>query len=270
VRDFELLSQYFTGIHLAQIGILWFLVYWTLRYLETTIAGSFLRSIGFFAILTILFAVKLFDIFGMAALSEIFKYFMIFVFFSVVIIFQPEFRHGITMLGRTPIARMLRKMGVKGQDTGPSSEDEICRAARRFGKNRVGSMVVIEREVSLQAFIDRSVRINADVRAELLDTIFSTPTLLHDGAVIVRGDRIEAAGAVLPLTQNPDLPKRYGTRHRAAMGISEETDAVVVVTSEETGVISLLIGGKMHEQEDTVKMQETLRRLLAGDEVDAA
>jgi diadenylate cyclase len=265
--DLVELNQYFQGINLAQIGFLWFLVYWTLRYLETTIAGSFLRSIGFFAILAIIFAVKIFDLFGMAALSEIFKYFIVFTFISVVIIFQPELRHGITRLGRTPFARLLRKMGLQPKDVGPSAEDEICRAARRFSKNHVGSMVVVEREVSLQPYIDRSVRIDAAVRAELLDTIFTTATLLHDGAVVVRGDRIEAAGAVLPLTQNPALPKRYGTRHRAAMGISEESDAVVIVTSEETGAISLVYGGQLYAQEDTVKMEETLRRLLAGEEV---
>jgi diadenylate cyclase len=268
--DFGELTQYFQGQNLVQIGFLWFLVYWTLRYLETTIAGSFLRSIGFFAILAIIFAVYIFDMFGMAALSQIFKYFVVFVFISVVIIFQPELRHGITRLGRTPFARLLRKMGMQPQDAGPSAEDEICRAARRFGKNHVGSMVVVEREVSLQPYIDRSVRIDAAVRAELLDTIFTTPTLLHDGAVIVRGDRIEAAGAVLPLTQNPALPKRYGTRHRAAMGISEESDAVVIVTSEETGAISLVYGGQLYAQEDTVKMEETLTRLLAGEEAPQA
>ena len=251
---------------LIQIGVLWFLVYWTLRYLETTIAGSFLRSIGFVAILVIIFAVKIFDITGMDALSEIFKYFIIFAFISAVIIFQPEFRHGITRLGRSPFARTLRRLGMKPQDTGPSSEDEICRAARRFSKNHTGSMVVIERELSLQPYIDRSVRLDAAVRAELLDTIFTTPTLLHDGAVIVRGDRLEAAGAVLPLTQNPALPKRYGTRHRAAVGISEESDAVVVVTSEETGAISLVYGGQLYAQEDTVKMEETLQRLISGED----
>jgi len=262
--------QYLTGINLIQIGVLWFLVYWTLRYLETTIAGSFLRSIGFLAILGVIFAVKLFEISGMAALSEIFKYFIVFAFISVVVIFQPELRHGITRLGRTPFARTLRKLGLRPQDAGPSAEDEICRAARRFSKHHTGSMVVIERELSLQPYIDRSVRLDAAVRAELLDTIFTTPTLLHDGAVIVRADRIEAAGAVLPLTQNPSLPKRYGTRHRAALGISEESDAVVVVTSEETGAISLVYGGQLYAQEDTVKMEDMLRRLVVGDVVEAS
>ena len=263
------LSQYATKINALQVGVLWFLVYWTLRYLETTIAGSFLRSIGFIAILVVIFAVKMFDIAHMAALSEIFKYFIVFAFISIVIIFQPELRHGITRLGRTPFARHLRRFGLKPEDAGPSSEDEICRAARRFSKNHTGSMVVIEREVSLQPYIDRSVRLDASVRAELLDTIFTTPTLLHDGAVIVRGDRVEAAGAVLPLTQNPSLPKRYGTRHRAAIGISEESDAVVVVTSEETGAISLVYGGQLYAQEDTVKMEEKLRLLVVGEEVEA-
>ena len=261
------LRQYITSINLIQVGVLWFLVYWTLRYLETTIAGSFLRSIGFIAILGVIIAIKIFEISGMAALSVIFETFIVFAVISIVIIFQPELRHGITRLGRTPFARTLKRLGVRTQDTGPSAEDEICRAARRFSKNHTGSMVVIEREVTLQPYIDRSVRLDAAVRAELLDTIFTTPTLLHDGAVIVRGDRVEAAGAVLPLTQNPSLPKRYGTRHRAALGISEESDAVVIVTSEETGAISLCYGGQLYAQEDTVKMEETLRRLVGGEGV---
>ena len=129
-------------------------------------------------------------------------------------------------------------------------------------------MVVIEREVTLQPYMDRGVRVDAAVRAELIDTIFTTPTLLHDGAVIVRGDRIEAAGAVLPLTQNPSIPKRYGTRHRAAIGVTEESDAVVVITSEETGAISLVWNGELKPQEDTVKTEETLNRLLAGEDVE--
>jgi len=251
----EDLRQYLTGINLIQIGVLWFLVYWT----------PFLRSIGFIFILGVIIAVKVFEISGMAALSVIFQTFIMFAGISIVIIFQPELRHGITRLGRSPIARTLRKLGMKAQDAGASAEDEICRAARRFSKNHTGSMVVIERDISLQPYIDRSVRLDAAVRAELLDTIFSTPTLLHDGAVIVRADRIEAAGAVLPLTQNPSLPKRYGTRHRAAIGIAEESDAVVVVTSEETGAISLVHGGQLYPQEDTVKMEEKLRRLVGGE-----
>lgn len=251
--------------NLAQILILWVLVYWTLRYLETTIAGAFIRGIGFFALLAVIAAMGVFDAVGWATLSSIFRYFIIFAVISMVIIFQPELRHGLTRLSRSPMGRLLRRLGLKPEDAGESAVDEIVKAARRFSKNRVGSLAVIEREVSLQPYVDRAVRLDSLVKAEMLDTLFSTPTILHDGAVIIRGDRIAAAGVVLPLTQNPDIPKRYGTRHRAAIGISEESDAVVVVTSEETGAISLCVNGAIQEQEDTVKTEETLTRLLAGE-----
>ena len=251
---------------LGQIAILWVIVYFVLRYLETTVAGAFLRTIGLIGVLFIIIAMRLFQILGYDTLALIFQYVIIFSFFAVVIIFQPELRHGLTRLGRSPVARALRRIGLKTDEGGESVADELLKAARRFSKNRVGSMVVIEREVSLQPYIDRAVRIDASVKAELLDTIFTTPTLLHDGAVILRGDRIEAAGAVLPLTQNPDVPKRYGTRHRAAIGITEESDAVVVVTSEETGTISFVWNGAIRPQEDTVKAEETLSSFLAGEE----
>ena len=251
----------------AQIFILWVLVYWTLRYLETTIAGAFIRGTGFFALLTVIASMALFEALEWKALSAIFQNFTVFAVFAMVIIFQPELRHGLTRLGRSPMGRFLRRIGLKPEDAGESTVDEILKAARRFSKNRVGSLVVVEREVSLQPYIDRAVRVDAAVKAELLDTIFTTPTLLHDGAVIVRGERIEAAGVVLPLTQNPAVPKRYGTRHRAAIGISEESDAVVVVSSEETGAISLCVNGSIREQEDTVKTEDVLNRLLAGEDV---
>ncbi|MHC4549754.1 MAG: diadenylate cyclase CdaA [Planctomycetota bacterium] len=261
------LGDLFTVTNLAQIVILWIITYWVLRYLETTIAGAFLRTAGLVMVVIVIVAMQLFDTFGLSTLQAIFRYFIIFAFISMVIIFQPELRHGLTRLGRSPFARVLRRIGVKTDEHGSSVVDEIMKAARRFSKNRVGSMVVIEREVTLQPYIDRAVRVDAAVKAELLDTVFTTPTLLHDGAVIIRGDRVEAAGAVLPLTQNPDVPKRYGTRHRAAIGITEESDAVVTITSEETGTISLVWNGKLRPQEDTVKAEETLERLVAGEDV---
>ncbi len=253
--------------NLVQIGVLWFLIYWTLRYLESTVAGGFLRSVGLVILIAVLVAVATFNYFELDILAEIFRYFVIFAFVSLIILFQPEMRHGLTRLGRSPLARFLRRIGVKTEEEGPSVAEEIMKAARRFSKNRVGSLVVFEREVTLQPFIDRGVRIDAAVRAELLDTILSTPTLLHDGAVIVRGDAMAAAGCVLPLTQNPSIPKRYGTRHRAAIGITEESDAVVVATSEETGAISLVLNGELHHQEDTVKTEEVLAHLMAGGDI---
>ena len=256
-----------TAANLVQVAVLWVIVYWVLRYLETTIAGAFLRTIGFITVLIIIGAFFLFQTFGLDILQQILTWFIVFAFISIVIIFQPELRHGLTRLGHSTFARLIRRWLSKVDEKGSSIVDEIMKAARRFSKNRVGSMVVIEREVSRQPYIDRAVRVDAAVKAELLDTIFTTPTLLHDGAVVVRNDRIEAAGAVLPLTQNPDVPKHFGTRHRAAIGITEESDAVVVVTSEETGTISLVWNGQIRPQEDTVKAEETLERLLGGEEI---
>ena len=212
-------SELITAQNLIQVGILSVIVYFVLRYLETTVAGAFLRTIGLIAVVVALLLMQVFNVAKFDTLNLIFRYFIIFSFFAVVIIFQPELRHGLTRLGRSPIARALRKLGLKTDEGDESVAGELLKAARRFSRTRVGSMVVIEREVSLQPYVDRAVRVDAAVKAELLDTIFSTPTLLHDGAVIMRGDRIEAAGAVLPLTQNPDIPNRYGTRHRAAIGI---------------------------------------------------
>jgi diadenylate cyclase len=260
------LADLFTLQNLVQIAILWVIVYWVLRYLETTVAGAFLRTVGLIAFAGVILALQLLELFGLTTLQTILRYFILFGFVSMVIIFQPELRHGLTRLGRSPFARLLRRLGVRADEAGTSITGEIMKAARRFSKNRIGSMVVIERDVTLQPYIDRAVRVDAAVRAELLDTIFATPTLLHDGAVIVRGDRIEAAGAVLPLTQNPDVPKRYGTRHRAAIGITEESDSIVVVTSEETGTVSFCWNGLLRPQEDLVKAEETLRDLLAGKE----
>jgi diadenylate cyclase len=157
---------------------------------------------------------------------------------------------------------MMRRVLFKTDEAGSSIADELMKAARRFSKNRVGSMVVIEREVSLQPYVDRAVRVDAAVKAELLDTIFTTPTLLHDGAVILRGDRVEAAGAVLPLTQNPDVPKHYGTRHRAAIGITEESDALAIVVSEERGVVSLAEAGKISEPMDARQLKLALEQGL--------
>jgi diadenylate cyclase len=253
--------------NLFQIGFLWFIVYWILRYLETTIAGAFLRTAGLIAFLLAFLALLLFKWFELTTLQTIFEYFIIVTFLSIVVIFQPELRHGITRLGRSRfLTKFLTRRGMRPDEPGSSVAGEIMKAARRFSKNRIGSMVVCERDVTLQPYIDRAVRVDAAVRAELLDTVFATPTLLHDGAVIVRGERLEAAGAVLPLTQNPDVPKRYGTRHRAAIGITEESDCVVVVTSEETGTVSFCWNGQIRPQEDLVKAEEVLDLLLAGQE----
>ena len=160
--------------------------------------------------------------------------------FALIVVFQPELRSALARLGRSRLWRMFPKMEES------EVAEEIARAAERLQRAKIGGIVAIEREVGLGEYAENNgTRIQADVSAELLTTIFTPYSPLHDGAVIVRGDQIVAAGCILPLTQFPVEDKSLGTRHRAALGLSEETDAYVVVISEETSQISLAHRGQL-------------------------
>src|SRR5205085_3524087 len=132
-----------------------------------------------------------------------------------------------------------------------------------FSKRKTGALIAVERSVDLTPYIDTGVRLDALIRAETLDTIFSTETILHDGAVIVRGDRIAAAGCLLPLTEKPHLARQYGTRHRASIGLSEQSDAVVIVVSEETGSIHVAERGDLEAYRDLDWLTAMLNALMA-------
>ena len=159
--------------------------------------------------------------------------------FAAVVVFQPELRHALARLGQTPVFRLF---GV-----GPGAEvaDEIGKAVERLSRSATGAIIAIERDVRLDAYLESGTRMRASVSADLLATIFSRYSPLHDGAVLVRGEEIVGAGCILPLTQNPIADRTLGTRHRAALGLSEETDAVVLVVSEESAIVSLARGGAL-------------------------
>jgi diadenylate cyclase len=153
---------------------------------------------------------------------------------AFLIIFQPEIRMGLAKLGRLGI--FPEEKEIMG---------EIAKSCAIMSKRRIGGLLAIEKETGLRRYVESGVSVDAKVTSELINTIFSVTTPLHDGGIIVSRQRIEAAACLFPLTQNPDVPKSMGTRHRAAMGLSEETDAIVVVVSEETGEISVASGGKI-------------------------
>ncbi len=156
--------------------------------------------------------------------------------FALIVVFQPELRSALARLGRTRVLHMLSRLEEREQLV----VDEIVKAAERLSKARIGAIIAIERELSLDEYIEKEGTVlQAKVSADLLVTIFTPRSPLHDGAVIVRGDEIVAAGVTLPLTQYPIGDRSLGTRHRAALGLSEETDAWVIVVSEETSQISL-------------------------------
>ena len=172
---------------------------------------------------------------------------------AIPVIFQPELRRALERLGRTGsfLTRRSQEERIEGM------VDEVARAAHRLSGRRHGALIVFERETGLQEFIERGVPINADVKAELLRTIFHPNTALHDKAVIIREGKIVAASCMLPTSQNP-LYSGMGTRHRAAVGVTEESDALVVVVSEETGIISVAYNGRIIRRLDINRLRNVL------------
>ncbi len=173
---------------------------------------------------------------------------------AFVILFQPELRRALSLLGQNRIIGYFLKVEES------STVSEIVKACHQLTQAGLGAIIVVEKDVGLRNYIETGTHVDARVSAELLVTIFTPPSPLHDGAVIVEKNRIVAAGCILPLSQNPRLATSLGTRHRAGLGLSEETDAVVIIASEETKTISLAVGGKLKRKLDI----NTLRNDLVG------
>ncbi|MEW6622746.1 MAG: diadenylate cyclase CdaA [Bacillota bacterium] len=179
---------------------------------------------------------------------------------ALPIVFQPELRRALEQLGRGKIFNhSFTYLGVEDRS---KLINELVRAAQAMSKNKYGALIVIENETGLSDYIDTGIIMDSVVSAELLVNIFVPNTPLHDGAVIIRGDRIAAAGCFLPLTDSPYLSKQLGTRHRAALGITENSDCVVLVVSEETGIVSLANDGELIRYLDEKNLKETLEDLL--------
>ncbi len=175
---------------------------------------------------------------------------------AIIVLFQNEIRRLLTSLGRTAYFRSMRR----GADIDPM--DEIVTAATGLAANRHGAIIVFEREMSLRQYAEVGITLDAAASYDLLVSIFNPATPLHDGAVIMRQGRIAAAACFLPLTLNPRLSRELGSRHRASIGVTEETDAVAVVVSEETGKISIVVDGQMERGLDGKQLGDRLRNLL--------
>ena len=175
--------------------------------------------------------------------------------FALIVIFAPEIRQGLARLGR-------RLTLTRGSGAQAEAYDDIVMATNLFSQNQTGALMVIEREIGLRTYVESGVAIDAQLSYDLLATIFRPSAPLHDGAVIIRGDRISAAACFLPLSMNPVLSNQLGTRHRAAIGITEETDAVTVVVSEETGSISLAVAGTIERDISPEQLRERMGKLL--------
>jgi len=220
---------------LAILDILFvaFLVYQLLMIVRGTRAGHILLGI-----LTMVMIYGLAVWAGLEALRSLLSYIVPYTAIAVIILFQSEIRRTLARIGRK---RWLGR-GFKR----PESIDEILLALSRFSLEKTGALIVLERDIGLRTFVESGVRLDAEISADLLLSIFRPGAALHDGAVIVQKDRISSAACFLPLTTNPAVPANLGTRHRAAIGITEESDCLSLVVSEETGDLSMAAFGEIH------------------------
>ena len=239
---------------IIDIGLVAIVIYWLFILIRGT------RAVRIVIGLSILYLVYLVAIlFHFDLLRRLMETAAVVGLFAVVVVFQPELRRALEQIGR--IGSVNRFFVSTEVASAERVAREISRAARILAGSRHGALMVLERETGLQDLAAESgVPLHADLRAELLVTIFYRGTALHDGAVVISGEKISSAGVLLPLSQNVLDSERYGTRHRAAIGISEQTDAVVVVVSEETGSISLVVRGRIERN----LTEEQLRRRIFG------
>ncbi len=237
-----------------EIALLYILIYGLLRYTEGSRGAGALKSVAMF-LLSVLLVVSI--VARWANLEQI----RLILHFAggaavtaLIVIFQPELRRALVKFGRTAPFRSF----MQGET---DVVEEVVTAVGRMAKNRIGALIAFEREVELDAYVERGVVVDAEVSHELLVTIFYPGTDLHDGAVVIQGGRVAAAGCLFPFSENPDLGSETGTRHRAALGLVEETDAICVVVSEETGMISLAVEGKLDRGLDLRELDRKLRDL---------
>lgn len=202
----------------------------------------FLRSTGALQVLKGLFVLFLFFVvvqfLGLSTIGRLMNQILPISVIAFLVVFQNELRRGLTRMGQTRMFKIFLKE--------EKLVDEIVKAATGLAKKRIGALIAVEREMGLKAFAESGVPVDAVVSFELLSTIFMPQTPLHDGGIILRGSRIESAGCLFPLSQNQQISKTLGTRHRAALGLTEETDAVVIVVSEESGQVSIAERGELN------------------------
>ena len=224
---------------IIDIAVVWFMFYNILKFIKNNV-----KLILIFKGIIIIIVLKIVsDYLHLNTIGVILEYVIEWGPLALIIIFQPEIRTALESLGRS---QLLGRHKILTVDEREKVVYEIMQAVEYFKKNRIGSLMVIERDYSLQQYIEPAQPIYADISNELLISIFFPNNPLHDGAVIIEGDRISCAGSVLPTSMNPTISKRLGTRHRACLGIAEVSDAIAIVVSEETGRVSIAVNKELH------------------------
>ncbi|WP_194269145.1 diadenylate cyclase CdaA [Lactobacillus helveticus] len=218
------------------ILIIWYLVYRLIMLIRGTKAVQLAKGIVFIFIVRIIAGLL-----QLRAVTYIVDQIVSWAVIGIIVIFQPEIRRGLERLGRTPI---FSGRGESAHAKSVKMVQELDKAIQYMSKRRIGALITIQQDTGLDDYIETGIKLDADITGELLINIFIPNTPLHDGAVIINNDRIAVAAAYLPLSDSSMIPKRLGTRHRAAVGISEVTDAVTIVVSEETGGVTITKNGR--------------------------
>jgi diadenylate cyclase len=248
---------------LLQILIFAIGIYVVLGFLAATRGTGLVRGLGVALLFVFGGLFGLAKQLGLAELEYILQGVFGFLVVILAVVFQPELRRGIVSLGENPLLHRLVRTDREGV------VEEIAAAATSMARKKQGALIVFERDMPLDEFIEKGVRVDARVHRLVLESIFENGGALHDGAVIVRGNRIESAASILPLSDNEELAKTIGTRHRAALGLAEQTDAVAVVVSEETGLISICAKGQMERRIPRTELEALLHTRLGREQVEA-
>jgi diadenylate cyclase len=246
----DYIPAYHTIRNALDIALVFLIVYALLKLVRGTRALPMAAGMVVLGLLYWLAVVQ-----DLATLEFVLRGALLYIGVAIIVLFQNEIRQALIYFGnrlRFPILRRQR-----GQ-LGETIYDEIVLAATTLASEKIGALIIIERNVGLRNFIDAGVQLDAKLTYDLLVTIFNTAAPLHDGAVIIQRERIAAASCFLPLTKNPSISRELGTRHRAAIGITEDTDAISVVVSEETGLISFIEGGQLKRHLDTNQLRSLL------------
>lgn len=248
VEFWESLSRELSWNDVVDILLVSFLFY---KLFQLVRGGrAFQMVVGTLLLVLLFFASRWADL---TALNWLLRNTLAYIGFAIIVLYQQELRRGLANLGRAPLFRFLNPTSSKG------TLDEVAFSLLTLAERRVGAILVLERDIGLRSYVEAGVMLDAVVTYDLLLSIFNPKSPLHDGAVVIQGDRAAAAACFLPISINPQLGKELGTRHRAAIGISEDTDAIAIVVSEETGLVSFMEDGAVISGLDAKQLRSKLR-----------
>ncbi|KAB2953474.1 TIGR00159 family protein [Heliorestis acidaminivorans] len=247
--------EQFDILSIIDIMLVAYIIYRLTMFIKGTRAVQLLKGFG-----VLIIASYLSEALNLTTLSWILKQAWTALIVALPIVFQPELRRTLEQLGRGKLFRS--SVPIMGEEDRSQLIGEIVRAVGILTKNKIGALIIFERQTGVNDVIETGTKIDGKVSAEFMVNIFIPNTPLHDGAVVIQGDRVAAAGCYLPLTDNTDLSKELGTRHRAGIGITEQSDAVSVIVSEETGTISIAVDGEINRFLDETSLSARLEELL--------